>query len=418
MTTASKRNVVLGFVDQAVLSVGSLLYLVSAAQNLGPLPLGEFSISAASILLVLSVVRAVCGEALLVREGRQSDQNGGRAMLGVALVASLVASGIFAIIGLLWEQYALIYWGAAIATPAIILQDSIRYLWINGGKGVRLLAGDVLTVAGNVLAIFGIGLLFQSPSLMIVAWGCVCLLSSLIIMFSFRMWPSFRSWWVWLRAGWRFSSAYAIEAILGATVGYLTIIVISVFASPSDVAAMRAVISVFGLTSLVINFMRSTVLRELSRSGLNKQKVSKIELVLSLFTLLVVGLTLLVLWLMPEDVGMAVLGDTWLLVLPLLIPGAINRAAASVSAIPTVLLRSVGVAWEATKVRSVIVLASVGLAPVGAYYGGAAGALFAESITYGALALFLTLLLHRRVRRLPKPHGERRMAQQQGGQSR
>lgn len=196
---------------------------------------------------------------------------------------------------------------------------------------------------------------------------------------------------------------------MGALAGYTVVVILAVFVSPAEVAAFRATLIVYGVANLVINFLRTQVLRELHLDMLDTVgRLSRTSAKLSIPVAATIVAMLSVLLLLPQQIGEIILQDTWLLVSALLIPGAINRFAAGLSIVPTITLRIQGITWRATMIKIGILFVSLIIGPIGAIYAGAAGALIADAIAYALTAGFLFALSVRQVRkaRLIREHEE------------
>jgi hypothetical protein len=174
---------------------------------------------------------------------------------------------------------------------------------------------------------------------------------------------------------------------------------LTVFVAPSEVAAYRATLVVYGVASLVINFLRTQVLRELRPTMLNNASgLLSVGLKLSIPVVVTILGMLGMLIILPEPFGRALMNETWTLIGALLIPGAVNRLSAGISTIPTIILRVQGVTWRATFIKIGVLVLSLALGPLGALYAGASGALYADAISYTIASTFLFVLAFRKTR--------------------
>lgn len=394
----------LGFLDQGIVSASGLVTFVAAAQFLGANDLGYFSFGVATCLLVVSLTRAICGESLLVRavelrEGRPKMTRDSRAMLGVSIIIGLAGAALCAAAHLILQPESSPLLAAAIACPGLVLQDSLRFFFISLQRTASLLLNDTATLLGGASAIIVSGLLTGDVAVMIIAWGCASLLVGLCTLIANGIVPSFSNAWTWLRSAWRSSSAFFTESALGALVGYLIVVMLTVFVAPSEVAAYRATLVVYGVASLVINFLRTQVLRELRPTMLNNASgLLSVGLKLSIPVVVTILGMLGMLIILPEPFGRALMNETWTLIGALLIPGAVNRLSAGISTIPTIILRVQGVTWRATFIKIGVLVLSLALGPLGALYAGASGALYADAISYTIASTFLFVLAFRKTR--------------------
>lgn len=402
----SKRGrLILGFIDQGIVSANGLLTFVVAAQFLAPVDLGFFSFGLATCLLVVSLCRAICGEPLLVRSvgaytGRPSIGRDTRSMLGLTVIIALVSAIVCALTGYLSGSSSGPLLAAAIAAPGLVLQDSLRYCFIAQQRTRSLIANDAITLLSGSTSIAVAGFISRDSSLMLAFWGLASLGVGIITLFWTATVPSLRNAFPWLKSTWKSSSAYFTENAMGALAGYTIVVILALFVAPEEVAAFRATLVVYGVANLVIHFMRTQILRELhldmisSMGGLTRTS-GKLVIPVAITISCMLG----ALMLLPQDLGELLLQDTWLLVAALLLPGALNRFAAGLSIVPTITLRIQGIAWKATIIKMVILAVSLVIGPLGALYAGAAGALLADSIAYALTAILLFALSLREAKR-------------------
>lgn len=386
-----------GLIDQAVMSLGSLLVVVVASHWLSPFDLGVFLFVFTSALLVQSICRALSNELLLVRS-TFSD------FLRVENGASLAVSLFFALfVGIVSLAYVLVdntYWNAVVAFIflefALIVQDSIRYTFIVGRKLRDLLLTDAGCASLQILLLIVTASVSGDPIVMIYALAIPALSIFTLAGLRIRLFPRFSNAISWARSNISLNSAFVTEAILGATLGYFIAVVLNTFISPDSFAAYRATLSIFGLTSLATNFLRTIVLRDLRASDLATPKGFLINTrKMSFMVLVAVGVTVASLYLIPDEWGKMLMGESWALMKPLFIVAAINRIAAGLSIIPTIFLRVQGVSWRATFLRIIVTIVGFGFGPLGAIVGGPYGALLGESLTYLSLVLALGTLSYR-----------------------
>lgn len=401
---SQKGRLILGFIDQGIVSASGLLTFVAAAQFLSPNDLGYYSFGVATCLLIVSLVRAICGESLLVgsvanRENRPSVYRDSRSMLGLAIILGLVSGSLCAGLGLIGDPANRPLLASAIAAPGLVLQDSLRYCFIALQRTRSLILNDSATLIFGASAIVVSGLITGDSFVMLVSWGLASLTVGLVTLVGSALAPSFKTSVRWLKSTWRSSSAFFTENAMGALAGYVIVVILAVFVAPAEVAAFRAALVVYGVANLVINFLRTQVLRELridmvsSARGLlvtgGKLAVPVVVTILGMLTALL---------LLPQWAGEMLFQDTWLMVSIILIPGAINRFFAGLSIVPTITLRVQGITWKATMIKIIILFVSLGLGPLGALYAGAGGALIADAISYALTALLLFLLSLRKAR--------------------
>ena len=402
--SSRKRRLLFGFLDQGIVSGTSLINFVAAAQFLPSDDLGYFSFSVATCVLTVSLIRAVCGESLIVRAVGRSNfrptvARDSRSMLGVAAILSLLASVLCVGAGVVGPALSWPLIASAVACPGLVLQDSLRFVFISMQRTKSLLLNDAGTLVLGTAAIAISGFLTRDVFVMVAAWGLASLSVTVGTLVFNAMAPSLRGVLPWFRLTWRTSSAFFTESALGAMVGYLIIVMLTIFVDPSEVAAYRATVVVFGVSSLVLNFLRTQVLRELRVDMIDSVNgVLRISMRLLVPVIVTIVGMLGALLVMPEWMGNALMRDTWILVGALIIPGAISRLFAGFSTIPTITLRVQGVTWKATVIKICVLSSSLIIGPAAALYAGAAGALYADALAYGLTSILLFALSIRRAK--------------------
>lgn len=397
----SRRTVIFGLLDQGVASLTSLLILAAAAQSLNSDELGLFSIGVASVISCVAIIRSMTGETLVVRAasvfGQATDMDPlrreARSAVGLSISLGFIASVLIFAIAWLWPDARNVLLCSAVAVVAIVAQDCMRHVSITMRNSAALLTGDILVLLIGVTGILLAGLQGRGASTMILVWGLAGFLAFLVVMLVERAWPSLTGGSTWLRTAWPSSSAFVVEAVLGALIGYAIVVVLGAVGSPADVAGYRATVSIFGITSLVINFLRTAVLRELSPAQLQNSR--SMWRLFSLMAALVVGTslaTLVVVVLLPSALGEAVFGEAWWLITQLASWAALNRIAAGLSIVPLIFLRAQGVAWSATKIRLKLAAPLAIVAPAASALVGAPGAFMADAAYYLTVTVFLMSL--------------------------
>lgn len=398
----SRRHIAVGFLDQGIASLTSLLILVTAAQFLGPHDLGLFSIAMATVIPCVSIIRALTGEVILVRvtslwkqfTTKDSVRNEARRVIGVSCVLGGVAALAILITAAIWVEARQALLCAAVSVLAVAVQDCMRHVCLTLKHSWSLLIGDSLVLFLSAAGIFWVGANDYGPGAMVLAWGLACTLSTATVLAIEGLLPSLTEGLKWLKEVWPSSSAFVMESVLGAIAGYFIVVALGVLASPADVAGYRATISVFGITSLVINFLRTAVLRELTQQAISSPRERRrLFLLMSGLVLAASLTTLFIVITIPPRWGEAAFGGTWSWVIAFAPFAAVTRTFAGFSIVPLIFLRVLGVTWSATKIRMVLLLPLCVLAPVSAAFGGAPGAFLADAAFYASVTVALGLIL-------------------------
>jgi hypothetical protein len=387
----------LGMLDQGLLSLASLSFLIVAAQFGSSQDLGSFVLGLSTAVLVQSLSRAVSGEALLVRSTRGDFAEDELASsVGLSLMVAGAIGLLCVALSLFLPEQSAFYLSLGVAQLGLLFQDATRFAALAKGSSGGLVLIDALYAVGTTLAIYLAGASHAGSYGMLTALGVAAGSVGVLAAFAFKVIPRFGPSIGWMRMHWRLNSSFVSEAALGAVLGYSITLILHVFASGPELAAYRAALSIFGLTSLAINFLRTIVLRDLRESSIRaRMQFWQRAGLMAVLVVLTVGLTYFALSLLPGSVGASLFGQTWFVMTSLFAATAINRALAGLSVVPTIFLRVQGITWRATSVRIVVTVIGFGLGPVGAWIAGAQGALIAEAVLYLILTAALMVLSRR-----------------------
>lgn len=387
-------NAVAGLGAQVFSSLNSFLIIIISARFLELGVHGHFVFGVALCQIVLSLVRALCGETVVVLSTRGDDTTDDAAFSS-AIVASAIGGVVCLLTAIFWAEYRSALIATAFVGIPVCAMDVLRYCAIAEKRSELLLFSDFLVFVGTTVGLLVVGQVAASPSAFLAVWGASCLLVSMLLVWQLDIRPvSFRTTLDWLAINFPRSSAFFAEAALGATAGVAILAVMAIVTDSEQVSIFRTALTIMGVTSLINNFMRSTVLRELSPDLLrNKTYVIRVFFGMTAVVALVIVVFGLCIWLAPNSLTAAIFGANFVAIVPVLLPAIIHRVCASCSTIPTIFLRAQGITWQATRFRFVVVAIGIIVGPFGAYLGGAHGALIGDMITYLTLFVGLSALV-------------------------
>lgn len=387
-------NAVAGLGAQVFSSLNSFLIIIISARFLELGVHGHFVFGVALCQIVLSLVRALCGETVVVLSTRGDDTTDDAAFSS-AIVASAVGGVVCLLTAIVWAEYRSALIATAFVGIPVCAMDVLRYCAIAEKRSELLLFSDFLVFVGTTVGLLVVGQVAASPSAFLAVWGVSCLLVSMLLVWQLDIRPvSFRATLDWLAINFPRSSAFFAEAALGATAGVAILAVMAIVTDSEQVSIFRTALTIMGVTSLINNFMRSTVLRELSPDLLrNKTYVIRVFFGMTAVVALVIVVFGLCIWLAPNSLTAAIFGANFVAIVPVLLPAIIHRVCASCSTIPTIFLRAQGITWQATRFRFVVVAIGIIVGQFGAYLGGAHGALIGDMITYLTLFVGLSALV-------------------------
>lgn len=393
------RRATMGLAAQAFSSLTSFLLIIIPGRFLGLGEHGHLVFAVALAQIMLSLVRALCGETLLVLatrdDGHRRDESGA---LGAAVVAVSVGAVACLITAALWGEYRGALIAAALLGIPVCLLDVLRYCAIAEKRSKLLMASDALVFAGTTAGLVAVGRFSPSPAAFLAVWGLSCAITGALLCWRLGIgFAPLAEALRWLRANLSRGSAFVAESALGASSNVAMLAVMAIVTTSEEVSIFRTALTILGVTSLMNNFMRSTVLRELSPELLADRRRSMRAFVAmtGAVTAVIVVFGLCVRF-APLSLSTAVFGANFVAVLPAILPAIAHRACTSAATIPTIFLRAQGVTWKATRLRIAVVAGGLFLGPLGAYLAGARGALLGDALVYLVLFVGLTLLMARK----------------------
>lgn len=301
------------FADQGVSSVSNFV-VVAVAANVATAPeFGQFSLAYAGLLLFLGGQRALVGETLLVRYsqiGRLTPDIAAASLGATALVAVPTIMFLLAGAVLSGPGNSLLWLVMAAVSPFVLLQDSIRYLFICQARPALALLIDGLWAVGSISAMLlaarsGGGLL-----VVVTWWGAgaaVALATGLLLARSVPAVPAGVRWLL-LNKDYAFRYVAEFAGLNASTFAVLYFLVFPLGAA--GVGALRAAQLLFSPLNTVFSAIKTAVIPELVRTRGTGAFRSRLLETFVLVLVLCVGWGAAVL-LLPASAGEFVLGETW-----------------------------------------------------------------------------------------------------------
>ncbi|MCC3292040.1 hypothetical protein [Arthrobacter sp. zg-Y1110] len=301
------------FADQGVSSVSNFVAVAVAANVAGTGEFGQFSLAYAGLLLFLGAQRAFVGETLLVRYSRTGALNAqviAASLGGSVLVAVPAALFLLGGAGLAEGQDALLWMIMALAAPFILLQDSLRYLFICQGLPARALAIDGLWAGLSIPAMLlaaNAGWSLVPVLLWWIAGAVAALVVGLILA---RSVPAVIAGarWLWLNRDCAFRYLAEFAALNASSFAVLYLLVFPLGAA--GVGALRAAQLLFSPLNTVFGAVKTAIIPELVRSRGTAAFRRRMLEASAVVCVLAVAWGAAVL-LLPDAAGEFVLGDTW-----------------------------------------------------------------------------------------------------------
>ncbi len=397
-TQSARRRLSVITIDQMIAGASNVLIAILAARVLGVASFGLFGIVFLVYAMAVGVTRALVNDPVLVHpleaEERLGEVIGTSILLGIGVAVVVAAAGLG--IGM-WDPRlgnALVV--LALCLPLLVLQDLGRYVGFATQKPSAALVLDVtwlVLLLGAVAALFATGT--HMLAWFIAAWGGSGALAG-VLLFAQHSARGVRFGLSWLRYTWSFSWRYLISytSTQGAALGMSS--------GVGAIAGARALGGVQGAVLLVRPFMTFQVaaiaasIGEIARSLSIDTQPRRLAVRTSLLATAVALLNAVVLLVLPDRIGEVVLGASWHVAKPLLLPTGVQIVClGSLTGVRAGLLgmRAIRKAMVLDVVGTVVVLAA---ASTGAVIDGAVGALWAVAAGWGLMAVlwWVTFLGH------------------------
>jgi O-antigen/teichoic acid export membrane protein len=376
-------------IDQALSSISNFLLAVLIASTVSLAEFGVFSVAYSIYMFAMGASRALFSEPLLVRNrSAQPDQDAPRspeetnASIGGALLVGTLIGAVVTLVGAL-AGFAM--GGSLIAVglclPGLLLQDAFRMGVIADGSPKLAAANDALWAVLMVGGLYtALAMEIAGVATLIAAWGASGGLAALIgiVVSSYR--PHVTRVKRFLRQHRETAPRFFGEYVIGEGSVHAGVWAIGAVAGLEVLGALRAAMTILGPIRVLIMVAPVAAVPELTRllAGSRERFERMVRLV-------VVGLVISIwlwagaAWLIPEGIGSAAFGDSWLPGRSVLLPMALWLAlTAAYSGFKTG-LRALGDARRSLSSRLLSAPPLVIGGILGAWLGGATGAAYGRA---------------------------------------
>ncbi len=346
-----------GIVDQGLSSVTNFGVTAAAAHYSDPERFGAFSFGFAVYILSLWVARSLVAEPYVVRL-TQADpdarrQEGAKA-LGTSAVLGVVGMAVMAVLALVLgppSRSVLIVMGLGL--PALLLQDTYRYVLIASGRTGAAAVNDGLWLALQCVFVAVLVAVHHPDAVWVAAgFGLGAAAACVAGRFQTGLAPRPAAAWDWLRRYRDLGAPFLYELVVINGVTQLTILAIGIADHVVVVGQLRAGLLLFAPPTVIFAGIFLVGLPEAVRLASSPPTVSRLVVVMGLVTSLATVVWAAALVVVPDSLGEAVLGVNWAPGRRLLVPvGLLTMAAAWMLAV-SVGLRALGAARRTLPTRS------------------------------------------------------------------
>ncbi|MGF7235244.1 MAG: teichoic acid transporter [Frankia sp.] len=375
--SSGRNRAVLTLLDQILSSGTNAAMSFLVARQVTASDFGSFGIAFAVFAVVIGFSRAVGTAPLGMRFSdvtRGEFRRAARSATGTALTLALLVGALTAGVGLVLggaTGTAVLAMGAVI--PGLLLQDSWRYVFFAQGRPGAAAANDLLwgvIQGGAFAALLLAGVHSAAPYILV--WGAAAAGAGAVGAVQAGVWPDVRKARAWITehreiAGYLSAEFVTVQGALQAST-----LLIGTLGTLEIVGALRGTQTLLGPTQVLAVGILSFAIPELSRrKDMDARQMMRAAWLLSgLVTfagLVWGGLFLLV----PDQVGIALLHDSWPLTRHILPASVIQQAGTAMMIGPACVLYSLGRArvtfrLHATQAPLLLVCSLVGLEVAGA----------------------------------------------------
>lgn len=323
--------------DQVLSSITNLALTVIVARTVTGREFGGFALAITLYILTILVVRATCGQPLLLARAAAGSPAEQRRSVEEALGLG-VAFGVGAsVLGLVTAasttgalQRALFPLGVLLLP--LVLQDVCRFVAFAEGRPKRAFGNDLLWTLGQAVAMGAVVATgHASVTTLVWAWGIAGTVASLAALAAAGTRPRVPAGLRFFWANRGMCGRFLGEVLITSGAVQLTLVGVALISGPVDVGALRGAPVLFGPLNLLFAASLTGLLAELAHvAHEGSEQLRRQCRLISTGSLVVSGGYGVVLILLPAAAGRAALGDTWRLTDPLLVPFAVQYAAIGV----------------------------------------------------------------------------------------
>lgn len=402
------RRVGVGVVDQVLSSTSNFITTVVAARYLDTNAFGAFALAIVAYTMNLLIVRALCAEAILVRPGATDAERRARAAsaVGAAVWVGVVLGLLYVGAGFFLDKTvrgSLMVLG--VLTPGLLAQDTMRYVSFAQGRPRSAVINDGFWLVSQVVVLVTLLQLdLFGPARLVAGWGLVGIAAGLVQMWVDRVVPALGEGFAWVRTNRDLSVRYLADMVSGQGASLIASYVLAGVAGVAAVGAIRGAQTLFGPVNIVLLGSTMVLVPEGRRIA---ERSSRKLLVMctgaaALFAAVAAVVTVAFLA-VPDDVGIRVLGSTWMGAQGVIVPVGLAAVAGGVVAGALSGLRSIAAADALLRTRLLTTPAALVLPIGGAVLGGAQGLAYGVALSVWWNVVWFWRTFQRALRERPDP---------------
>ena len=306
----SRKNGVVGFVDQGMSSLSNVLAIIMVAQSLSASAFGSFSVAYAVLILLLGLSRSYFGTQLTLTDAPSVARDRATAAIGALLLLAPALAATAGGFGFLLAGRAdpLIAVAAGIAAPLICLQDALRWAAVAVGRPYVALASD--TVWTVIMAVPAFGLVRLTGAHIMAVWVGAAAVALAVAAALLRIKPNFAK-------GWRLLGAerhpVGNSVMMGSAVVTAASLIIAAataqFLGPASAGSLRGASTAMGPLNVLLAFITLNLNQTLLRRARSQDLAFCVRVALLVAAAASVWSAAVLL--LPDAIGRALLGESW-----------------------------------------------------------------------------------------------------------
>ena len=376
-------SIVASVADSVMSSGSNLVLTVAVARSVPRSTFGAFALAFAAYLIILGVSRGLSTDALLVRAPLLTESGEWSSAASKALGTSVlngVWSGVSIVaLGFFIERHFLdMYAAVGIAMPFALLQDAWRFIHFSQRRPRRALANDSVWTLTTILALILIALFSRLNAVYaIFAWAGGALIACFFGYFQTKLMPATSKAIRWVCENKDLSPYYVGEALLGGGSLQASLYLVGIIGGLNAAGAVKGGQTLVGpFTTLVVGVYAFSLPWFVSQVAKSKKSLIRPSLVLSVIISVLALLWGSLLPLIPDSIGVHLLGATWSTTRPLIVPATCWTIALSMAIGPQSALRARSKVRQSVLIRFIAAPVLIAAASFGSAINGGIGAMW------------------------------------------
>jgi O-antigen/teichoic acid export membrane protein len=382
-----------GVVDQAVSSLTNFGIALAVARQASPREFGTFSLALTLYVTLLWASRSVTTEPFVVRftaEPPDAQRAAARPAVGAALTAGLLAAGVLVAVGAAGDSLALRVLGAmACGMPGLLAQDAFRYVLFAAGRARSAVVNDVVWLASQmVMVVVLLATDRASAATLSLAFGAGATLAAVLGAVQTGVVPAPARSLEWVRRHRDLGGPFFLELVAVTGMMQVALLGVAATAGAAAIGGLRAAMLLLGpLTVLFVGMFVISVPEAIRARERGTPALLRMVRALGVGLPAITGLWAGAVLLLPDGLGVDLLGANWAPGRHLVPPVAVLIAGHGCALAAVVGLRALGAARQSLGARlwgaPVFLAGGIGGSLIEGAYGAGVGLAVAAWVDAG-----------------------------------